>query len=111
MHDNAWSKDLTVDVEGHGVVSHTGSAVLRLPTAAAVPHPLRQGHWPAPPSLGQLVGPGRRIATANTEITSAVQASGNTLTKLRGIGDLTAGKILARVGDVHRFRSAAAFAS
>jgi hypothetical protein len=30
VHDNAWSKDLTVDVDGHGVVSHTGSAVLRL---------------------------------------------------------------------------------
>ena len=53
----------------------------------------------------------RRIATANTEITAAVQASGSTLTELRGIGDLTAGKILARVGDVRRFRSAAAFAS
>ena len=23
MHDSAWSKDLTVDVDGHGVVSHT----------------------------------------------------------------------------------------
>jgi transposase len=33
------------------------------------------------------------------------------LTQLRGIGDLTAGKILARVGDVTRFRSPAAFAS
>ena len=30
MHDNAWSKNLTVDVDGHGVVSHTGSAVPRL---------------------------------------------------------------------------------
>ena len=30
MHDSAWSKDLTVEVDGHGVVSHTGSAVLRL---------------------------------------------------------------------------------
>jgi len=30
VHDNAWSKDLTVDVDGHGVVSHCGSAVLRL---------------------------------------------------------------------------------
>jgi hypothetical protein len=30
VHDNAWSKNLTVDVDGHGVVSHTGSAVLRL---------------------------------------------------------------------------------
>jgi len=30
VHDSAWSKDLTVEVDGHGVVSHTGSAVLRL---------------------------------------------------------------------------------
>jgi hypothetical protein len=30
VHDSAWSKDLTVEVAGHGVVSHTGSAVLRL---------------------------------------------------------------------------------
>src|SRR3954453_4475197 len=30
VHDSAWSKDLTVKVDGHGVVSHTGSAVLRL---------------------------------------------------------------------------------
>jgi len=30
VHDSAWSKDLIVEVDGHGVVSHTGSAVLRL---------------------------------------------------------------------------------
>ena len=30
MQDNAWSKGLTVEVDGHGVVSHTGSAALRL---------------------------------------------------------------------------------
>jgi hypothetical protein len=30
VHDNGWSTDLTVEVAGHGVVSHTGSAVLRL---------------------------------------------------------------------------------
>ena len=30
MHDSAWSNDLTVEVGGHGVVSHAGSAVLRL---------------------------------------------------------------------------------
>ena len=30
MQDSAWSKNLTVEVDGHGVVSHTGSAVLRL---------------------------------------------------------------------------------
>jgi hypothetical protein len=30
VEPNAWSKDLTVEVGGHGVVSHAGSAVLRL---------------------------------------------------------------------------------
>jgi transposase len=53
----------------------------------------------------------RRITAAATEITTAVRASGSTLTDLHGIGDLLAGKILARVGDISRFRSAAAFAS
>jgi transposase len=53
----------------------------------------------------------RRIAAITAEISTEVTASATTLTELRGIGDLTAGKILARVGDVNRFRSAAAFAS
>jgi transposase len=53
----------------------------------------------------------RRIATASTQISDAVAASGTTLTQLRGIGDLTAGKIIGRVGDITRFRSPAAFAS
>jgi transposase len=53
----------------------------------------------------------RRISATATEITSAVHASGSTLTQLHGIGNLLAGKILARVGDIDRFRSAAAFAS
>jgi transposase len=53
----------------------------------------------------------RRITTTATEITAAVAASGRTLTQLHGIGNLLAGKILARVGDIDRFRSAAAFAS
>jgi hypothetical protein len=26
----AWSRDLTVEVGGHGVVSHTGSAAVRM---------------------------------------------------------------------------------
>lgn len=30
MEPNAWSRDLSVEVGGHGVVSHAGSAVLRL---------------------------------------------------------------------------------
>lgn len=53
----------------------------------------------------------RRVATVTTDISDALAASGSTLTQLRGLGDLTAGKILARVGDVRRFRSPAAFAS
>ena len=53
----------------------------------------------------------RRIATANTQIAEAMETSGSALTELRGIGTLTAAKILARVGDVKRFRSTAAFAS
>jgi transposase len=53
----------------------------------------------------------RRITKAATDIETVVSASGTTLTDLHGIGALTAGKILGRVGDVARFRSAAAFAS
>lgn len=53
----------------------------------------------------------RRITTADTKIAEAVKQSGTTLTDLVGVASQTAGKILARVGDIHRFRSAAAFAS
>ena len=53
----------------------------------------------------------RRITKAARDIEAAVGASGSTLTELHGIGVLTAGKILGRVGDIGRFRSAAAFAS
>ena len=53
----------------------------------------------------------RRIAKAANDIQMAVSASGTILTELHGLGALTAGKILGRVGDVSRFRSAAAFAS
>ena len=49
----------------------------------------------------------RRIAKAANDIQMAVSASGTTLTELHGLGALTAGKFLGRVGDVSRFRSAA----
>jgi transposase len=52
-----------------------------------------------------------RITATGEQITTAVRASGTTLTELFGIGGLLAGKILARVGSIHRFGSAAAFAS
>ena len=53
----------------------------------------------------------RRVAATNADIATAVKDTGSTLTSLFGIGTGLAGKILARVGDIHRFRSAAAFAS
>lgn len=53
----------------------------------------------------------RRIAKAARDIEATVDTSGSTLPQLCGIGTLNAAKILARVGSVHRFRSAAAFAS
>ena len=53
----------------------------------------------------------RRIAKAASDIQAAVTDSGATLTDLCGVGALTAGKILGRVGTIDRFRSAAAFAT
>ncbi|WP_224112828.1 IS110 family transposase [Mycobacterium avium] len=53
----------------------------------------------------------RRIAKVATDIHIAVDTSGSALAELCGIGTLNAAKILARVGSIHRFRSAAAFAS
>ena len=52
-----------------------------------------------------------RITATTAQIATAVAASETTLTALHGIGTLLAGKILALVGSIDRFRSAAAFAS
>jgi transposase len=52
-----------------------------------------------------------RIAATGEQITTAVRESGTRLTELFGIGGMLAGKILARVGSIRRFASAAAFAS
>src|SRR5246127_2117094 len=61
--------------------------------------------------VGEVRQLDRRITKAANDIQMAVTASGTTLTDLHGLGVLTAGKILGRVGDARRFRSAAAFAS
>ena len=42
----------------------------------------------------------RRIAKAAADIQTAVTTSGTTLTELCGVGALTAGKILGRVGTI-----------
>src|ERR1700754_588864 len=52
-----------------------------------------------------------RIAATGEQIIAAVREAGTTLPELFGIGGMLAGKILARVGSVRRFASAAAFAS
>jgi transposase len=61
--------------------------------------------------IGEVRRLDQRIAASGEQITTAVAACGTTLTELFGIGGMLAGKILARVGAIHRFGSAAAFAS
>jgi transposase len=61
--------------------------------------------------VGELRRLDHRIGTAETDVATAVEATGSTLTGLYGIGPVLAGKILARVGPISRFRSEAAFAS
>ena len=61
--------------------------------------------------VGEIRQLDRRIAKAASDIQTAVTDSGTILTELCGIGALTAGKILGRVGTIDRFRSAAAFAT
>jgi transposase len=53
----------------------------------------------------------RRLLCRMDVDAAVLREVGSTLTQLHGIGDLLAGKILARIGDISRFRSAAAFAS
>ena len=51
-----------------------------------------------------------KIAAVEKQITSKVIESGTRLTHLRGIGFISAAKILGEVGDLRRLRSKAAFA-
>ena len=80
------------------------------PSARARPGRARCGGWPPSSSPRSATWTGAS-PPPTPRSAAAVADSGTTLTELRGIGDLTAGKILARVGDISRFRSAAAFAS
>ena len=61
--------------------------------------------------VGEIRRLDRRITSVGSDIADAVTEAGCTLDKLYGISSLLAGKILARVGDVARLRSAAAFAA
>ncbi len=61
--------------------------------------------------VGEVRRLDQRVAATGEQIITSVRESRTTLTGLFGIGGMLAGKILARVGSIHRFGSAAAFAS
>jgi len=53
----------------------------------------------------------RKIADLNRRIEAEVEASGNTLTQIFGVGPILAARIIGTVGDVRRFPTKAHFAS
>ena len=60
--------------------------------------------------INRIRGLDRQIADLNQAITTAVEASGTTLTQIHGVGALTAAEILTEVGDPHRYPTKAKFA-
>ncbi|QBS45456.1 IS110 family transposase [Nocardia sp. CS682] len=61
--------------------------------------------------IGQLEVIDRKIKTADKELRELVAERGSTLTDLNGIGPAGAARLLADVGDLHRFRDRNRFAS
>jgi Helix-turn-helix domain of resolvase len=82
---------------------HAAELLRRVPARDATAKTLRAL---AAGLVGEVRQLDRRIAKAATDIQTAVSASATTLTDVPGLGALTAGKILAHLGDVDRFRSA-----
>jgi transposase len=60
--------------------------------------------------MGDWIQLESKIAVLTKDISQAVIASGTTLTGIKGVGFLTAAKILGEIGDIGRIRSKAAFA-
>jgi transposase len=60
--------------------------------------------------LRRLSGLSSEIAALEERIELALTDSGSRLTAIRGVGSLTAARLLGEVGEISRFRSAAAFA-
>lgn len=60
--------------------------------------------------LARIVTLGAEIGALEEQIGALIRASGSRLTEIRGVGALTAARLLGEAGDVRRFRSAAAFA-
>ena len=61
--------------------------------------------------VGELEAIDRKIKAAEKDLTALVQARGSTLMDLHGIGPTGAARLLADVGDVHRFADRDRFAS
>jgi transposase len=61
--------------------------------------------------LGELERVDKNIKAADKDLKQLVAAHGSTLTELHGIGPAGAARLLADVGDIHRFRDRDRFAS
>ena len=74
--------------------------------------PGRQDPPPARRELiGELEATGKKTKAIDRELTELVSARGSTLMQLHGIGPSGAARLLADVGDIHRFASRDRFAS
>jgi len=60
--------------------------------------------------LARVVALGTEIDALEEQIAALVRACGTRLTEIRGVGTLTAARLLAETGDARRYPSAAAFA-
>jgi transposase len=61
--------------------------------------------------IGELEAIDRKIKTIKKELTALITARGSTLLELNGIGPSCAARLLADVGDIHRFADRDRFAS
>jgi len=61
--------------------------------------------------IGELEAIDKKIKTIKKELTGLVTARGSTLLELHGIGPSSAARLLADVGDIHRFADRDKFAS
>jgi transposase len=61
--------------------------------------------------IGELEAIDRKIKTIKKELTALITARGSTLLELNGIGPSGAARLLADVGDIHRFADRDRFAS
>jgi hypothetical protein len=114
VHDSAWSNDLTVEVGGHGVVSHAGSAVLRLLadrtglTGALSKALARRGFSPVHDRGRVLVDAGVCIADGGRVLSDLAALRDQAELFGSVASDATLWRALEEIGDVQRARLATA---